>query len=133
MILHVRDAAVLDRQDLRPLMRVAVPVGPRERDRDTVVDLLDRVDLIAIVPVLHSPVERGLENLTGLVGPVSGRDGPPESPPPPSAAPLHSRPHQRDERLHVSFTERDVSGPNLIDAHDRHGTKLGSRAATPSW
>lgn len=127
MILDVGDTAVLHRQNLRPPMRVAVAVGPRERDRDAVVDLLDRVDPQPAVTTFDTPAERGPEDLTGLVGPVSGRDGSPETPAPASPAPLHLGPHERDERLDVSLGKGAVRRPNLVNAHDRHATKRGSR------
>ncbi len=127
MILDVGDAAVLHGQDLRPPMRIAVAVGPREHDRDAVADLLDRVDLQPAVTAFDTPAERGLEDLTGLVRPVSGGDGSPEPPARPSPAPLHLGPHERDERLDVSLAKGGICGPNLVDAHDRHATNGGSR------
>jgi hypothetical protein len=131
MVLHVGDATLLERQNLRPFMWTAVTVGPRECDGYTVVHLLDRVDGQALVAIVMSPAKRGLENLTGLVRPVSGGNRSPEAPAPSPTAPFHLGSHQRDKRLDIPFTKREVRGTNLVDAHGFHGTPRLPRGNTP--
>jgi len=44
VILHVRDAAVIDRQNLSPLPGPSITAHPGKGDGDVVADLIDGVD-----------------------------------------------------------------------------------------
>jgi hypothetical protein len=72
-VLHVNDLGVLQSKGLCPPVPVPLLVGPRERYDDAVAARLDRfereVSCAQLPPLSDSP----LENLTGLIGAMSGR------------------------------------------------------------
>lgn len=57
------------------------------------------------------------ENLTGLVGTVSGRWRLPEPREPAPTAPLHVRVNQRDQGLHIAGRERFIGLTDGLGAH----------------
>jgi hypothetical protein len=96
-------------------------IGPGERDHDPVAPRLKGIEAVvasAEQPLLRYPF---VENLTGLVGAMSGRrpEKPPQSPP---SAPLHLGVDQRDERLNVALSEGLIRGANRINSHTREAT-----------
>ena len=99
-VLHVNDLAIFQLKGLRPLVALSFPVRPGEHNDDAVPSRLDPIK--AVIPITDFPSSQypSLEDLTGLIRPVSGgwprEPGEATSPPP-----LHVRVYQRDERLHI--------------------------------
>jgi hypothetical protein len=102
---------------MRPVVALAFLVCPGKGDDDAAATLLDGIDPPVVVAELAAPVDRPGESLTGLVGAVSGWGRPPESRRVPSAAPLHLRVDQRDERVDLTVGERLIGGTDRVDAH----------------
>jgi hypothetical protein len=103
-------------------------VGPGERDHDPVSPRLKGIE--AVVASTEQLLRRDplVENLTGLVGAMSGRrpEKPPQSAP---SAPLHLAVDQRDERLDVALGERLIRGANRLNSHTRETTPT----MRPGW
>src|SRR5215467_6691552 len=101
-------------------MCVGVPspvlVGPGELDDDTIAPRPDRIERVVAITKLPFGFDSAVEDLTGLVGTVSGRR-PPESRQPAPSAPLHVGMDQGDERLHVAVTERLIRSANRLNRH----------------
>jgi hypothetical protein len=120
-----RVRVVLDRDDLavpqfeyvRPVVAVVLVIRPREGDYGAAPACVDRVDPRVVISSLPTPVQRGCENLTGLVGAVSRGWWLPEPREPASSAPLHLRMDQRDQRFHVAARQCLVAGTNGVGAH----------------
>jgi hypothetical protein len=83
--------------------------SPRARD--------DPVAVLGEVERLEAELRAAacLEDLTGLVGPVSGRRPPPPQASARDAAPVHVVVEERDERLDVALVEGRSSRSQAID------------------
>jgi hypothetical protein len=92
-------------------------VRPREGDDDAIAAPFDAIQAVVPVAELATPLDAGLENLTGLVGTASGGRRPPEAQQRTASAPLQLWMDQRDERLDVAGRERLIRGSDGLDAH----------------
>ena len=72
------------------------------------VPFANGIDMEIAIACSPTPVDRGREYLPGLLGAVSGRTRPPETPSLPTPTPLHVLMHQRDQRFDVAIAERFV-------------------------
>jgi hypothetical protein len=90
-VLHVNDLGVLQSKGLCPPVPVPLLVGPRERYDDAVAARLDRFEREVLCAQLPPLSDSPLENLTGLIGAMSGRwpEPPPRAKQPTPSTPLH--------------------------------------------
>ena len=131
VVLDVDDLRVPNRDPMRPVVTLPVPVGPRKQDNVNIPLVLDQVDASVMIASALSPVDPVFQDPTGLVGSVSGRRRAPESASP--AAPFHLCVHQSDERLGVRRHQGFVPGSNFVE-HDSHGSACSlGRQATPTF
>jgi hypothetical protein len=95
--------------------------------------LLDAVEPVAVIAGLQAPGDCGLENLTGLVRPVSGRRRPPELRPSPATTPLHRRIDQVDQRLNLALAQRLEGGADDVSAHGVQATPGPGSGQASDW
>jgi len=88
-------------------MRLAAGLSPA-RGGDDLVSVLGQIERI-------EPESAASENLTGLVGSVSGRRVPPPQVAARDTAPVQVLVEQRDEGLDVALVERRSGGSQAID------------------
>jgi hypothetical protein len=86
---------------VRPLVTVAFTIGPRERDRETITGSLYGIDAQVAITLRSPPANCRGENLTGLIGAMSGGRRLPEPPAAASTAPVDLGMHQGHERLDI--------------------------------